>query len=96
MTDKPYRIFERADWWHVTRIGDEDRLNGWVYPEAANWWATNLNVAYEDGLKKGWKAGMEEAAKIVERNMIYGNRENPMWAQSIIAGEIRRRAGEEE
>jgi hypothetical protein len=55
--------------------------------------AADMN-GFEKGREAGYKAGMMEAAKIVEENLIYGNREDPAWAQRIIAGEIRRRASE--
>lgn len=52
--------------------------------------ADQMRISWEEGRQEG----MEMAAKIVEEHLIYGNRENPEWAQRIIAGEIRRRASE--
>ena len=55
---------------------------------------SDADTARIDAMNQAWaegrKAGLEEAAKIVERGMIYGNRESPQWAQRIIASEIRR------
>lgn len=55
--------------------------------------AADMN-GYAKGRDAGYRDGMMMAAKIVEEPLIYGNRENPAWAQRIIAGEIRRRASE--
>jgi hypothetical protein len=51
-------------------------------------------IGFEKGRDAGRKAGLEEAATIALENLIYGNRENPQWAQRIIAEAIRRRASE--
>jgi hypothetical protein len=51
-------------------------------------------IGFEKGRDAGRKAGLEEAAVIAVDHLIYANRENPEWAQRIIAEAIRRRASE--